>query len=249
MARAKQEKDKKEKVKAGKPKSKLSVALAILGNTILVFLIIVGLAVAVSLLPFEKNYRLYSVMSGSMAPAIPVGSVAVVKPSEHFSVGDVITFRNVGARTAGDNTTHRVVDIDGFPGDYTFTTKGDANDASDSDKVGQYRVIGRVLFSVPLIGYLLAYIKTLPGLFLIIIVPATIIIYEEARKIHREAKTITARRRKRREEALAAKKNPVTQGESEAQPKEAKTLEKDKKTKSKKGKSTKKGGRNVKKTS
>jgi signal peptidase len=79
--------------------------------------------------------------------------------------------------------------------------KGDANDSPDGDLVQKYQIIGRVNFSIPYIGYLVAFARTLPGLIICIIVPALVIVYEEVGKIQGEVKAIRSAKKKVTEEA------------------------------------------------
>ncbi|MEI8061389.1 MAG: signal peptidase I [Candidatus Berkelbacteria bacterium] len=164
--------------------------LSVIGNAALALLIIVGVFVAVALIPFKNNYKLLAVTSGSMEPAISVGSLAVVKPVGEYKVGDIITFKSIGASSDKESTTHRIQSITEKSGSKIYLTKGDANTAVDVRTVSENQIVGKYRFSIALLGYLLKYLKTLPGLILIIVIPATIIIYEEAKKIAREAKEI-----------------------------------------------------------
>jgi signal peptidase len=184
--------------------------LKILLNIILIFLILVGIVIGVSLLPIKNNIEILSVMSGSMEPAIHVGSVVVVKPIAEYKVGDIITFKaydkNSKSKDKSVNITHRIYEVGESDGQVTFIVKGDANNAPDGGKVYKGQVVGKELFSVPWLGYLLVYIKTLPGLILLIVIPATIIVYEEVRKIHRETKMIIEKRRAKNKSKKTGKK-------------------------------------------
>lgn len=169
--------------------------LTVIGNAVLIFLIIIGVSIAFSMLPIKNNYQVLTVMSGSMKPNIPVGSVIVIKPQTTYIPGDVITFKTPASTKKNDYTTHRIVEVSNSDGVITFVTKGDANEDSDREYIEKENIIGKELFAISLVGYLIGYIKTLPGLVLIIIIPAVIIVYEEVRKIHREAKGILERRK------------------------------------------------------
>jgi signal peptidase len=103
----------------------------------------------------------YVVLSGSMAPTYPVGSliyVQKVEPNE-IEVGDPITFvLNEDLVVA----THRVVDIDDT---HTyFYTKGDANDVADSSPVHYKNLIGKPLFMLPKLGYVVTFLSTQHGM-------------------------------------------------------------------------------------
>ena len=151
--------------------------------TIVVFAIV--LLIVVSVLPIPGNYRLLIVQSGSMEPAIKTGSVVAVKPVESYQVGDVITF---GDRGKDKTTTHRIVDTEVVSGQTQYITKGDANNAEDSSKVPESKVVGKVLASVPYAGYVLAMAKEPIGFVLLVIIPCAVIILEEVGKIWKEVK-------------------------------------------------------------
>jgi signal peptidase I len=75
--------------------------------------------------------QLLTVVSGSMQPALPLGSLVVVVPrdADAVRVGDVITFSPPGYDTR--TVTHRVVDVEGTGNDVTVRTRGDANPIAD----------------------------------------------------------------------------------------------------------------------
>ncbi len=128
------------------------------------------------------------VQSGSMAPAIKMGSIVVVKPAEDYKIGDVITFGPCTKTKAP--TTHRIYDIKVVEGKPYYITKGDANNAPDQREISKREVIGKVLFSVPYLGFAVDFAKKPLGFALIIIIPATIIIFDEIKKIFGEIKKI-----------------------------------------------------------
>jgi len=170
-------------------------AISILLNTVLIFFFIIAIMVIFSVLPIKNIHKLYSVMSGSMQPTIPVGAVVVVKPQSSYNIGDIITFKPVGAKTKSETVTHRIKDIKIINDQNTYVTKGDANSVDDQNLVREDDIIGKELFSVALVGYVLGYVKTLPGLFILIVIPAVIIIYDELHKVRRELVKIISTRR------------------------------------------------------
>lgn len=159
--------------------------IRIITDAVFVLLIIVAVLLVFSMLPIKNNYKILAVTSESMSPTIPMGSLVVVKPSEQYKVNDIVTFNPPDATRENEYVTHRIVDISEVGGSYLYTTKGDANNVPDAQKIWASRIEGKVLFSIALLGYLLFYAKTLPGL-VIIIVLATIIVYEELKKIKSE---------------------------------------------------------------
>ena len=165
-------------------------------STIYYFLIagmvLVALLLASSFLPIPGNFKIKVVKSGSMEPAIKTGSIVAIVPESTYKVGDVITF---GADTKTQiPTTHRIVNISGGPNP-VYTTKGDANDAADQADTHLSDIHGRVIFTVPLLGYVLDFARRPVGFFLLVGVPALAIILEEIANIVREVRVMKKRSR------------------------------------------------------
>jgi len=151
--------------------------------------LIIGIAVIIAV--FLVFYRPVSlagdtqyepVYTGSMEPAIPVGSVVVIKPAdpETLKIGDIICFR----LSEPTSITHRIINIT----DEGFITKGDANEDPDQWTVKKENVIGKVTSTIPYIGYIGYFVRTPIGFILLIVIPATIIIIIEIRNIIKELK-------------------------------------------------------------
>lgn len=149
------------------------------------FIVAIALLLIVSVLPITGNYKIMTVISGSMEPAIKMGSVVMVKPAEDYRAGDIITFQR---REERDSTTHRIIETRVAGGESVYTTQGDANNAPDIKEVRKSEVLGRVLVSVPYLGYLVAFAQKPIGFLLIIVVPAAVIIGDEIKKIYAEIK-------------------------------------------------------------
>jgi len=156
-----------------------------------------------SKIPIPGNYKLFTVMSGSMEPTIKTGSLVVVKPAKEYKVNDIITFKNL--KDPKQTTTHRLIETKEEGGLTYGITKGDANNGPDSEKVYQNMIVGKVRFSIPYIGYPIAFSRTLPGLIIFVIVPATIIIYDEILKIKEEIKKRRVSKRVKRLRRLEVK--------------------------------------------
>ena len=119
----------------------------------------------------------YVVLSGSMEPTYPVGSMIYTKkvnPSE-LQIDDALTFR----LNSGAVATHRIVEViqPNKAGEkLSFRTKGDANAIADADPVPADRILGKPVFCVPLLGFVANYIQRPPGLFVVVGVGIVIII-------------------------------------------------------------------------
>ena len=115
----------------------------------------VAVVAAAVLVPRLTGSTPMTVLTGSMSPTYPPGSLVVVRPVpvEDIGVGTPITYQ----LRSGEPTvvTHRVVGV-GYDseGVRVFTTKGDANEAVDREQVGAVQVRGEVWYAVPWIGRL-----------------------------------------------------------------------------------------------
>jgi signal peptidase len=160
--------------------------LKLIYSIFVAFIVLVAVLLIVSAFPITGNYKIMVVQSGSMTPAIKMGSVVMVKPVNDYKIGDVITFGPYNKTKAP--TTHRIYDIKVEGSQPVYITKGDANNAPDDREITKKDIIGKVLFSIPYLGYAVAFAKKPLGFALIIIVPAAIIILDEVKNIYGEIK-------------------------------------------------------------
>lgn len=128
-------------------KSPVPVICSALGTVLLVGLVLVCLPITATRL---FGYDAYSVVSGSMEPAIPTGSLVYVQEAapEDMEKDDVIAF--YGAKDSNAIITHRVVENKVVMGE--FITKGDANKTEDMNPVPYSNFIGKVVYSIPVLG-------------------------------------------------------------------------------------------------
>lgn len=137
-------------------KTKVIPALCNLIGTLMLILVI--LSCLPLTVPKLLNYEIYGVVSGSMEPEIPVGSVVYVEEArpEDIPEGDVIAFRR-----GGFIVIHRVVQNRVVEGE--FVTKGDANAAEDRNAIPYRNFAGRVAYHIPGIGRLQALYEGVVG--------------------------------------------------------------------------------------
>ncbi|MGH3935854.1 MAG: signal peptidase I, partial [Pseudonocardiaceae bacterium] len=137
----------------------------------LVLVISVGGAVAVGVVPAVTGASALTVRSGSMEPALPVGSVAVVRtqPIDQIRPGDVITFTDRDPDSPATRVvTHRVVSVEQGLGGPSFRTKGDANNTPDQRPTAAADVHGVLWYSVPVAGWLRQFLISPAGLFYLV---------------------------------------------------------------------------------
>ena len=96
------------------------------------------------------GHRLFVVGGSSMEPAIPKGALVIVREAHPaaLSVGDVVTYQHRGA-----SVTHRIAEIEDYGDARIFTTKGDANETADPDRVTFDDRVGLVVATIPVAGY------------------------------------------------------------------------------------------------
>jgi len=150
------------------------------GTAVVILLIVI--AVLIFLSP-RFGWRVDTVLSGSMEPALKVGGVLVTCPvkAEEIEEGDIITFYS---SMTGELTSHRVIGIDHDSPRY-FHTKGDANEDADPFRVSAENVVGKKFFHIPWLGYLTLFVKTRLGFLLALCIPALIVIGMEIKNIWR----------------------------------------------------------------
>lgn len=138
---------------------KLSKILNILATLIIVLIIVVCGAIMV---PKVFGYEVYGILSGSMLPDYPIGSLVYVQheDAKNIEVGDVITFDM--AADSDVVATHRVVAIN--EDEESFVTKGDNNDTVDSNPVSFQRLIGKVVLCIPMLGYIADFLQSGSGI-------------------------------------------------------------------------------------
>lgn len=94
------------------------------------------------------GFSVFRVVTGSMEPNIPVGSLLLSKetPISQIETEDVVCFVSKEPATAGKVITHRVVSIiQKTDGTIVLETKGDANLSADRRYVTAENLVGRVI--------------------------------------------------------------------------------------------------------
>ena len=110
--------------------------------------------------PKMLGYDEYAVLSGSMEPGIPVGSIVYDKnfAASEAREGAVVTYQ----LPAGTLVTHRIISVD--KEEQTVITQGDANNIADTAPVAWQQIVGVYAFHIPYLGYISIYAKTPLGI-------------------------------------------------------------------------------------
>lgn len=178
---------------------KIAKFLFTCGLSVLILLLVVFTRSSRGISNLRDNFlatipRAYIVTSGSMEPVIKVGSLVFTAPIESYYNGNIVTFRD-----GKKYVTHRIEARLHPEGNYDapiFLTSGDANDTFDTKKLSHDQIVGRVFLSIPYVGYVADFAKTPRGFILFVIIPATIIAYEELKFLLEKTKSEISRRKK-----------------------------------------------------
>lgn len=127
-------------------------------------------------IPSLFGYMPYVVLSGSMEPVYPVGSLIYVAPVDANSLkpGDAITFDRNDAVV-----THQVYEVNADS--KTVMTQGVTNVDSDGsimhdvEPVSFSQVLGTPVFCIPYLGYVNVFCTTMPGILIVALVALTLI--------------------------------------------------------------------------
>lgn len=138
----------------------------VLGILVCLLIIILGIQTYNKLIVHDETagilgYNYKTVLTGSMEPAIPVGSIVITKEQSSYEIEDIISFQEKGSVI-----THRIISIDRE----RYITKGDANNVADTEKVQQKQILGKVILTIPLLGYLVMWLMSPVGIISLFII-------------------------------------------------------------------------------
>ena len=142
------------------------------------------------LIPTAFSGSLAIVRSSSMEPAMRAGALAMMLPvdAEDVKVGDIITFDPPWDPDPEVIVSHRVIGVY-YNEDIIFDTKGDATEETDPYWVPADSVQGRVVFSVPYLGYaansIVGYVRTWLGFVTLVCIPVVILVWSAIRDMNR----------------------------------------------------------------
>ena len=151
---------------------KIAAACNIIGLLLLVIVVIMCIPLAV---PRLFGFQTYAIVSGSMEPEIPVGSIVYAKKAEPEEIEpeEIIVF--YGGHDSAVVVTHRVVE--NRKDEKEFVTKGDANAGNDVTPIAYNHLIGKVVFHLPGIGKYLPVLTGIRGkIYMICIIAAGVLL-------------------------------------------------------------------------
>lgn len=159
----------------------------------------------------------FTVLSGSMEPNYHVGSIIYVKKVEPTTLqaGDVISFM------LNENTvaTHRIVEVVPDEEDPTvlrFRTKGDNNAIEDSNLVHYKNVLGKVVGTIPYLGYVSDFVQHPPGTYIVVVLMALMALLVFVPDIIGQKKALDAEKAAEKPAPAPSEENQALKAELEA---------------------------------
>lgn len=131
-----------------------------------------------SKIPSVFGYSMLIIASPSMTGSIEAGDAIIIKNSDSYAVGDVITYFPADESFS---VTHRIVRMEGDK----FYTKGDANQSEDPDPVSIEQIAGKVAVKLDKVGYFIEWLKSPVGIIFaatFIVLLILIIVIEDKRR-------------------------------------------------------------------
>ena len=156
---------------------------------VMLILLAVVLAISAGTLAYDKfvkkskipsvfGYSMLMIASPSMTGSIEAGDAIIIKKSDSYAVGDVITYFPADESFS---VTHRIVRMEGDQ----FYTKGDANQSEDPDPVLIEQIAGKVAVKLDKVGYFIEWLKSPIGMIFaatFIVLLILIIVIEDKRR-------------------------------------------------------------------
>lgn len=174
-----------------KKTGKVTAKIIKINLTIVIFLLVPF--VAITLISSNTNFinglKSFVVVSGSMEPTIPTGSIIYTVQKSFYNPADVIAF-NQDDRVI----THRIVGIETIGNEIFYKTKGDANNVEDSNLVNRNNVVGTTMAIAPYLGKIVMSFKTPVGFAAGIVLPALLFIGMELWNIKKEIEKQTEKK-------------------------------------------------------
>lgn len=146
--------------------------------TWVVLLGLIAILMAAIVIPKLADGQPYTVLTSSMKPDYPPGTLIVVRKIDPSSlaIGDVVTYQI--RSNEPDVITHRVV---GFTfdqqGNRLLTTQGDAVPVPDERSVQPAQVRGKLWYSIPYLGYVNSWITGATRMIIVYAIAGILVLY------------------------------------------------------------------------
>lgn len=124
------------------------------------------------------GHPVMTVLSDSMTPTFRAGDLLIENSvdgkAHRLAERNVITFAVRGS--SSERITHRIVRVEATPDGVAYRTQGDANNAMDLTPVSPDQIVGVYSWRIPFGGYVLRAVQSQYGMFLLIFIPALLLL-------------------------------------------------------------------------
>jgi len=135
------------------------------------------------ILALRTPYPLQTPISGSMEPTLKVGDLLIVQGVSAESIaagpkpyGDIIVFKKPSK--PDELIVHRAIEKFKIDSKWYFRTQGDNNPSLDPWTVSEDQIVGKVIYSIPFLGYIKIYLGTPQGIVINIILILALLLLE-----------------------------------------------------------------------
>ena len=180
------------------PEKGLWSYLGLAVSAVLLILVIALAAVAI-VIPKLAGALPMTVLTSSMVPRFPPGTLIVVKPvnPDDLAIGDVATYQMVSGKPGV--ITHRIIAINLMAsGGRTFEFMGDNNGVPDAEPVQEAQIQGKLWYSIPLIGWVNNLVNGANKVWIIPVLAGLLLSYAGYMVVSALAEANRARRVRRR---------------------------------------------------
>lgn len=151
------------------------VLWSILGAILLFMFIVVGALlvdkyIKKSPVPMFAGCGSMVVITGSMSNTINKGDLIIVKRTNDYKLGDIVTY----IASNGEVITHRLINYED-EAKTMFIAKGDANPSSDIMPVKADQIVGEVVLTIPKVGLFFDWVLHDGGIIYILALIAVVI--------------------------------------------------------------------------
>ena len=169
--------------------------ITVLGLILFIVIVTVGITIIYKSysepneIPSVFGWKPFIVLSGSMEDTIMPGDLILTKEIDVLELkeGDIISFRTNKYTVI----THRIINIVDEEGERKYYTKGDNNDAADSDLVCNDQIEGIYRYRIPKLGEIALNLQKPVVIVICIALPLIIVLiaqFADTKRQEREAK-------------------------------------------------------------
>lgn len=131
-------------------------------KTYKIILVLIPIALLILFVIGAFKYKPTVILSNSMKPVFSRGDIVVIEQLNKNKKKNIAKYDIIEYIIDGSIVAHRVINIENhYDGTRLYTTMGDNNNAPDTKKVKEEQIIGKVKFSIPIIGYPSVYLNEL----------------------------------------------------------------------------------------